>query len=333
MQKIMGNLDRIASFANWPAGASVSGLSLANSGFVYTGVSDEVICPLCGLAMKDWQQRKVNPLNEHRLRSPQCPSFSAASPSLGASGGLTSDRSPPTSAPASSMEQSTSNIADVYRSALERAKRHGVIDSDVRPTGNTATSRDLKEAGARAAVDRANPDYVLLKDESARLSTFTDWPVSGIVQPSDLAQAGLYYTGRADRACCAFCHGVLHSWQPDDDPNIEHCRHFPDCPFVRQQNVGNVPLQRRADASLHHQMAALRVSDVQQCTPSDSRSTTASNVADLSANSRTELLNQGALATGGSNQQLTMAANSTEQRTTQNTTTSNALGTATLISC
>lgn len=317
----MGNLDRIATYANWPAATAVSCLSLANSGFVYTGVSDEVTCPLCGLAMSDWQQRNVSPLNEHRLRSPQCPFFSAQSPNSSDSKGLTSDvQALPTTAHVSSMEQSTSNIAEVYRSALERAKRHGVIDSDIQPTGNTVTSRD-PEAGIRAAVDRVNPDYLLLREESARLSTFHDWPACDVVQPCDLARAGLYYTGRTDRACCAFCRGVLHNWQPGDDPWVEHRRHFPDCPFVRQQDVGNIP----AHASLDQQVAALIVSDITQYTPSDNRSTTATTEAAQSADNRTELFDQEALGTRGSEQQTSPATNSAQQRTTQNTSTTSTL--------
>jgi len=80
----MGNfeLERIATFAsgNWPANTtSVSCLRLANSGFRYTGVSDQVTCPLCGLVVEDWRQKIVNPLYEHRRRSPHCPFFSSSS--------------------------------------------------------------------------------------------------------------------------------------------------------------------------------------------------------------------------------------------------------------
>lgn len=315
---IMGNLDRIATYVNWPANRQVSCLSLANSGFIYTGVSDRVICPLCGLEMKDWQQRNVNPLNEHRLRSPECPFFRESLPSHLQSGGLTGPFLPTSLRhDASSVEQSASNITDVYRSALERNSRH----SNIRPTENTASSRD-PAASARAVIDRANPDYSLLTHESARLSTFDDWPASDVVLPSALARAGLYYTGQADRACCAFCRGVLHHWQVRDDPDVEHRRHFPNCPFVRQQNVGNVPLQR--DASLDPQVAALRVSDDRHSTSGVTRSTTASHVGDEAANNRPELLNQGLAEV--TVQQQTQAGNSEEQRTTQNTTTTNTPG-------
>ena len=200
----MGNLDRIASYVKWPADSPISCLMLANSGFVYTGVADQVTCPLCGLVVGDWHQRNVNPRDEHRLRSPQCLFFSESSTNLGPES--LNDRVTGPSSSSAIQRDSVPNIAAVYRSALERAQRHGLTDSHVRPTGSTATSRDPEAA----RIDRADPDYGLLKDESVRLTTFDDWPASDIVQPSDLARAGLFYTGQADRTRCAFCLSLIH---------------------------------------------------------------------------------------------------------------------------
>jgi len=33
-------------------------------------------------------------------------------------------------------------------------------------------------------------------------------------------------------------------WEPQDDPWTEHCKLFPHCPFVRGENVGNVPIDQ-----------------------------------------------------------------------------------------
>ena len=249
----MGNLDRLATYVNWPADTSISCLTLASSGFVYTGVSDQVTCPLCGLVIKDWSTRNVNPLNEHRLRSPYCSFFSDDQEEL--------NRrldSPSTSLNGGSSSTEQSNIMAVYRSATERAQRHGVIDGQVPPVGRgTATSRDSEAGARRETIDRANPDYRLLRHEATRLSTFEDWPLSGVVQPPDLARAGFFYTGEVDRTRCAFCRRVLRRWRSGDVPDREHQRHFPDCPFVLRQDVGNVPLH--PDNSPVRQMAALNV--------------------------------------------------------------------------
>lgn len=324
MQKLMGYFTRLATYASWPVDTSVSCLTLAKSGFEYTGVSDQVTCPLCGLVIKDWsRQNSVKPLDEHRLRSPQCRFFSESSSNLDHQ--KLSETVHSSSLPSSlhrGSEQSVLNIAAVYRSALERAQRHGVIGNDVPPTGNTATPRD-PEAGARARIDRVNPDYGLLKRESARLSTFDDWPASDVVQPSALAGAGFFYTGQADRTCCAFCRGVLRSWQRGDSPDSEHRRHFPDCRFVRRLDVGNVPLER--DASLDRQMSALGVNDVSHsaCASHDSESNavsaagaTSSRPTDVAASRLPESVNR----RQDSGEHQAAAGNSMEQQTTQTTT-------------
>jgi len=85
-------------------------------------------------------------------------------------------------------------------------------------------------------VDRSNPDFERLKDETVRLSTFDDWPerAASIVDPRDLAKAGMFYTGQSDRVQCAFCRGCLRNWVQGDKPAEEHRKHFPDCPFMKQ---------------------------------------------------------------------------------------------------
>ncbi|XP_045474277.1 baculoviral IAP repeat-containing protein 7-A [Harmonia axyridis] len=70
------------------------------------------------------------------------------------------------------------------------------------------------------------------KDEAVRLSSFRNWPVPHIVAPESLARAGFYYYDCGDNTKCAFCNGVMTSWLPEDDPDKEHKRHFPTCPFV-----------------------------------------------------------------------------------------------------
>ena len=92
-------------------------------------------------------------------------------------------------------------------------------------------------------MDRSHPDFVHLRSESVRLSTFHNWPSSAgrIVEPRELAAAGLFYTGHADRVQCAFCRGCLRNWRQGDRPEEEHRRHFPDCPLIRGAATGNIP--------------------------------------------------------------------------------------------
>ena len=71
---------------------------------------------------------------------------------------------------------------------------------------------------------------------SVRLSSYSGvWSSDSPVQPVELAEAGLYYTGPNDRVQCAWCRGGLYGWEPNDTAFGEHSRHFPQCPFVKQK--------------------------------------------------------------------------------------------------
>ena len=325
------HLARLATYVNWPTDiTSVSCLTLASSGFVYTGESDQVTCPLCGLVVKDWRQTSaVSPLDEHRRRSPQCPFFSEESPPSD----LDVQRQPTETVPtsglsglhrgtSSSSEPAASDIVAVHRSALKRERRRGAVDDGV--GGNSATSRD-PETGARPRVDRASPDYGLLRRESARLSTFDDWPASDVVRPSDLARAGFFYTGESDRTRCAFCRGVLHSWRPADDADAEHRRHFPDCRLVRRLDVGNV----RDASPLDRQMSALGVNDVASASRRHPENCAVVSAAGATSARSTDVLpaESSANTRQGGEEHQTATGNSAEQQTTESTTKlTNALG-------
>ncbi|KAL8579496.1 hypothetical protein ACOMHN_025449 [Nucella lapillus] len=66
-----------------------------------------------------------------------------------------------------------------------------------------------------------------------RLDTFRDWMGPGISQSQEeIAEAGFYYAGYSDCCRCFYCGGGLKSWEPDDNPWIEHARWFKTCPFI-----------------------------------------------------------------------------------------------------
>ncbi|KAJ8316925.1 hypothetical protein KUTeg_004829 [Tegillarca granosa] len=43
-----------------------------------------------------------------------------------------------------------------------------------------------------------------------------------------------YYTGLQDKVQCTYCGGILSDWDFGDVVHLEHKRHFPDCPWIRQ---------------------------------------------------------------------------------------------------
>lgn len=69
-----------------------------------------------------------------------------------------------------------------------------------------------------------------------RLDSFNqeDNPWRCPINPGDLALAGLFFTGSADKVQCSFCRGKLYNWRPRDIPFHEHLRNFPNCNFVRK---------------------------------------------------------------------------------------------------
>ncbi|KAG7174041.1 death-associated inhibitor of apoptosis 2-like 6 [Homarus americanus] len=78
--------------------------------------------------------------------------------------------------------------------------------------------------------------------EKERLDTFVDWPQSSWISPEDLAAAGFYYLRNKDLCACYFCQGIVGDWEKDDTPLGEHNKHFPHCPFVRNQPTANINL-------------------------------------------------------------------------------------------
>lgn len=67
----------------------------------------------------------------------------------------------------------------------------------------------------------------------ARLNSFNNWPATLRQTPSQLAEAGFYYSGLGDLVKCFQCDGGLQEWNPSDDPWTEHALWFPHCSFVQ----------------------------------------------------------------------------------------------------
>lgn len=204
------HLARLATFATWPSTAVVSSLALARSGFKYTGQGESTVCTECQLAVDSWQQGD-QPGQVHRQRSPNCP-FVRENLQLAA--------------------DSSSSVATTEHSS----QNYDITAGDRTDLVGSVNSRFQKSC----LINRDNPDFEVLKDENVRFLTFYDWPESAarIVDARELAKAGLFYTGQADRVRCAYCFGSLRGWEPGDRPADEHRRHFPNCWFVRNANGG-----------------------------------------------------------------------------------------------
>lgn len=114
--------------------------------------------------------------------------------------------------------------------------------------------------------------YDIMKYECNRLLTFnfahdSQWKVE-FISPEELANAGFFYCLSGDRVQCPFCTGIVSNWErgmsyhsiqsicmsfdnfinclifcpSGDRPLAEHARHFPRCPFIMEEDVGNVAI-------------------------------------------------------------------------------------------
>ncbi|XP_067656650.1 baculoviral IAP repeat-containing protein 7-B-like [Haliotis asinina] len=63
-----------------------------------------------------------------------------------------------------------------------------------------------------------------------RLETFSDW--TGRTPAAQLAKAGFYYTGVADRVACFSCGISVDHWQDDMYPPAIHKKYAPGCEFL-----------------------------------------------------------------------------------------------------
>ncbi|KFU90945.1 Inhibitor of apoptosis protein [Chaetura pelagica] len=229
-------LYRISTFSAFPINVPVSERSLARAGFYYTGVQDKVKCFSCGLTLDSWQPGD-NPMEKHKQLYPSC---SFVQNMLSANNIGLSSHSAFSPLVANSFSPSLHSITSP---SLEQVGYFsGSFSSFPQDPVNNRAVEDLTFLRPKLH----NPS---MSTEDARLRTFHSWPLT-FLSPTDLAKAGLYYLGTADKVACFACGGQLSDWEPKDNAISEHRRHFPNCPFVenltRDQlsfNVSNVSMQ------------------------------------------------------------------------------------------
>jgi len=228
-------LPRLATFALLPLTVTiaVSTVRLARLGFYYS--SSSIVCFRCG--QKFSIDDDLTGLESHVQL---CSLSAAATPSAATAAQQQAachdgQQNYNLLFPATSAEVPSSSSCPLSQLQSGNVRTHD---------GNT-TSMSREYTGMPNVIHNSgnlspalchHPDFERLKDEDVRLSTFHDWPerVASIVDPRDLAKAGLFYTGQTDHVQCAFCRGCLWLWVQGDIPADEHRRYFPECSFVRQ---------------------------------------------------------------------------------------------------
>ncbi|XP_068116716.1 baculoviral IAP repeat-containing protein 1e-like [Hyperolius riggenbachi] len=74
----------------------------------------------------------------------------------------------------------------------------------------------------------------IFEDENVRLESFKTWPPLANAEPSGLARAGFFYTGKSDAVRCYTCGVTVSQFEPGEDPMTEHVKHNSKCNFVKR---------------------------------------------------------------------------------------------------
>lgn len=232
---------RNITFVDWPGSHPISGRELAEAGFYYTGHEDYVKCFECGLVLTNWREDD-DPWIEHAYWMSVCDyvirtkgrefvndvhgeyRISTSREEEEARRGGGRDPNDSTRTPTAAAAPTTTSgpepnpfREDIVAVSAATATRFG---NGVVAAPPSTAPRDLAHKHSTYAIF------------SKRESSFDDWPVDHPVSGRDLAEAGFYYTGAADRVKCFECGVQVHRWKKDDDAWIEHARFAPRCPYV-----------------------------------------------------------------------------------------------------
>ncbi|XP_044062011.1 E3 ubiquitin-protein ligase XIAP isoform X2 [Siniperca chuatsi] len=196
---------RLDSFRGSSLTQRVSAERLARAGFYFTGHADRVRCFSCRKTVENWC-RGDTPVERHKEVSPACRFLSCTHRTI--------------CNPSSDTTLTNGSTYNEEAEDMEYRLRTGeVVDETTYPMAPH------------------------MRNEEARLQTFSSWPSTAPVRPRDLAQAGLYYSRESDRVQCFCCGGMLGGWEAGDTAWGEHAKHFPYCFFILGHDVGNIPFQ------------------------------------------------------------------------------------------
>ncbi|XP_041351569.1 baculoviral IAP repeat-containing protein 7-A-like [Gigantopelta aegis] len=277
---------RLKTYEQWNDYDKARPIKLAKAGFVYTGHSSLVQCFVCRCNKQDWN-KNLDPMTEHVKLNSQCP-FVRHVPNINISVFIPDDDAYKSindllhqqycvSAGHHPESGGSSSVA-VAAHALEPPPPTGRQLAG-QPAATVTTSSDshnypivARDSASAGTTQQAIGDYISrdseaapireefarFKAEAARFATFNSWPSTARADPRDLARNGFIYTRIADRVQCVFCRGILRNWTEEDNPADEHLEHFPHCPFVNGENVGNIPDVHITEGNILIQCSSIR---------------------------------------------------------------------------
>ena len=119
--------------------------------------------------------------------------------------------------------------------------QHHEFVSDFREWPHSSYPRYISEEYEFLALDKMKEWFGTMKSEWNRYLTFYNNWDTWTLSAEALAQAGFFFLN-FDETQCAFCRGKIRGWYGGMDPWEEHGKHFPLCPFLFGEDVGNIPI-------------------------------------------------------------------------------------------
>ena len=180
---------------------------LALFGFYYVSGVDLVKCHFCRVEIGMWQEDD-DVLTEHERWSPSCPLIR----------GLPTNNVP--------IDANALNSALAVDHVVQGPF---ILFSDFfRFFGLPATTSSAPSCLPNNILHGA---YML---ESDRLKSYENWPQGLSQKPTDLSDAGFYYTGVGDKVICFSCGGGIQNWLPGDIPWEQHGMLYESCHYLNQ---------------------------------------------------------------------------------------------------
>ncbi|XP_050418713.2 baculoviral IAP repeat-containing protein 7 [Patella vulgata] len=256
---------RLGSFKSFPRQSEGRPIKLAKAGFVFTGTregDDTVTCFTCGVTKNNWLKYE-DPPQVHKNLNPRCNFINDNVPVLVpesivydkiwttlhetyCDGNRETRSSSPfcTGINSRITDPTIRQTYDIPPILLERSDINQAVQVTDDRTGPDVRSRMVlnQSMSSASVVLTADSTRHTMVVEEARLRTFGNWPRYLAVRPTELARAGFYYLGSADRVQCAFCRGILRDWEEAESPVAEHWRYFSSCEFLRGTDRSNVPI-------------------------------------------------------------------------------------------
>jgi hypothetical protein len=239
---------RESTFTKWPL-EKPTAKELAESGFYYTGYSTCATCFSCGLSSFNWNYPATPPIEKHRQLKPQCRflngiDFSLFSPKIEFSAEINLKiQTFIPHVPNFKVDPADNGYifsdSTIYEPPEKFVKNSFLCGPSITVPMTTYTR--IPENNSNMILD-SEGFLLMMRNEKQRLETFNvaRWSHT---KPSkiSMAAAGFYHLQLSDYTQCAFCLMNVAVWN-EVDPKEFHKSENPQCPFMKGEDVGNIPM-------------------------------------------------------------------------------------------